>query len=257
MRRLILHGFTRLHHLHRGRQAASAHHVSRRDVDRRRTQVVKADNQGSVTASVDLPPMCCPLSQSRRLSEDAAVASHRLQHVLRLCINSDQLCIQEVRSDTRRCNAHQPRCIQGPAAWHVHVDVCVLDSSGGFFDAALMASMAALQRTTLPAVDIGQEGRPVVRRGVPEGRQLQTNAAVACSVAWVEDASGSRILLLDPTAEALALAVATATLVVDAGGRVLYHASGGGCSTAELVASCKHCMASRLSLLPTLGISDC
>lgn len=58
-------------------------------------QVVKAD-KGQVDANVDLPPMCCPLSQSRRLPEEAAVATHRLEHVLRACIDPAQLCIQAV-----------------------------------------------------------------------------------------------------------------------------------------------------------------
>lgn len=58
-------------------------------------QVVRAPS-GHVSACVDLPPMCCPLSQSRRLLEDAAVATHRLQHALRSCIDPAQLCIQAV-----------------------------------------------------------------------------------------------------------------------------------------------------------------
>lgn len=134
------------------------------------------------------------------------------------------------------------------------VDVCVVDHDGGVLDAALVASIAALQRCSLPAVDVSQEGRlPVVQRGEP-GRRLQVTPAVACSVAWLPpsalDATDS-VMVLDPTAEELVQAVATATVVVATQGRVVAAYVGGGCTTEFLVASCENCIASRMSLLPT------
>lgn len=133
------------------------------------------------------------------------------------------------------------------------MDVCVLDNAGGLLGAALAASIAALQRCSLPALDISQEGRlPVVRPGEP-GRRLEVTPAASCTVAWLttEADDDSRVVVVDPTAEEQALAVAAAAVVLDARRRVLAVYNSSGCSTAQVVASCEDCIASRLSLLST------
>ncbi len=53
-------------------------------------------NQGVVDVSAEMPPMCCPLLASSRLTEHAAVLAHRLGQVVTACIDSTQLVIASV-----------------------------------------------------------------------------------------------------------------------------------------------------------------
>lgn len=53
-------------------------------------------NQGVIKVGAELPPMCCQLSASQRLPEQAAILAQRLQHIVGACIDPAQLVIASV-----------------------------------------------------------------------------------------------------------------------------------------------------------------
>ncbi|GFR40110.1 hypothetical protein Agub_g664, partial [Astrephomene gubernaculifera] len=126
-------------------------------------------------------------------------------------------------------------CIaEGKAAWRASLDVYILDADGAVLDASLLASLAALRNTRIPAVRNTREGHYVAARGA--------SAAAAAAAGGGGDTglvAGSpsciglfrtplgvtcclyrQHLLVDPTADEERLAECAVTVVLDQAGRL-------------------------------------
>eukprot|EP00198_Chlamydomonas_reinhardtii_P001199 XP_001690534.1 predicted protein [Chlamydomonas reinhardtii] len=131
-------------------------------------------------------------------------------------------------------------CIaEGKAAWRALLDVYVLDADGCVLDAALLAAVAALRDTRIPAVRNTREGHYYAARGA--GGRKGGKAGEAGLVEGSPTAVGlgrlplaltcclyGKHVLVDPTADEERLAGCGVTVVVDGAGQLqgLYKAGG-------------------------------
>lgn len=210
-----------------------------------RAEVVEASPDlpalGHVTASVELPPLC---SASFRDRHAAAGISTFLASALSDVLNSPHVL-----------DAAQLHVREGELFWALHVHVVCLNYDGNAFDLCMLAALAALEDTSLPALGeapaAGSASAAVQRRlvevpagaagAVAEARQvalksrpLPVTFAQLPGEVWVVDPSGGE--------ESLG---ATVSLCLVGGKWLVYHQGGGANADrvlSELMPVARSCM---------------
>jgi exosome complex component RRP43 len=166
---------------------------------------------------------------TQRLSE--ALASSGL-------LDAAQLCVSE-----------------GRHAWALFVDVYCLDADGALFDAALLAAVAALADTRLPALTLRPEDGRVV--ALAPGAGVEAAAAEAAAAVALPGGAARRLalgplpgaltcglykghLLVDPCAEEEALMQSMVSVTLDAHGTLFgVHKPGGvACASERTLMRC-------------------
>jgi exosome complex component RRP43 len=103
----------------------------------------EAPADGQLVVSVEMTALSSPSYRPGRAPSITHVIQQRLTEVLVGCgvLKLSDLCIGE-----------------GQAVWVVYLDLYILNAAGSLLDAALLAAVAALQDTKLPAVHLTEEG---------------------------------------------------------------------------------------------------
>ncbi|MEW5302693.1 MAG: hypothetical protein WDW38_004196 [Sanguina aurantia] len=160
---------------------------------------------------------------------------------------------------------------EGKSCWRATVDVYILDVDGAVFDVVLLAVVAALRSTVLPAVTISQDGQSVRRSAAAAGSGNSDSSAQAAAAAGSSTKAASLLqlsatpisctfgicgshTLTDPTYEEEKVCSSSVTIVTT-GERMfgVYHLGGPGVSPG--VTRC--CMeASRLRYKQLLSALD-
>mmetsp|Transcript_18471 Transcript_18471/g.24408 ORF Transcript_18471/g.24408 Transcript_18471/m.24408 type:complete len:284 (+) Transcript_18471:34-885(+) len=98
---------------------------------------------GDMIISCTLTPLCSPKVPLNKQPDEAAALEHYiLQLLLRSkFLNYNDLCI-----------------VEGQSAWRLYVDVVCLNLEGNLLDAAVLAVVAALKNTKLPATKTLEDG---------------------------------------------------------------------------------------------------
>eukprot|EP00030_Apusomonadida_sp_AF-17_P000484 a174750_146.p1 GENE.a174750_146~~a174750_146.p1 ORF type:complete len:309 (-),score=86.66 a174750_146:259-1161(-) len=164
--------------------------------------------QGYVIVNADLPPLCSPAYQAGRPSNATQLLTKRLTDLLdrHNVIDKKALVIAP-----------------GQAAWVLYIDAVCIDDDGNVFDAALLAVMAALRSTTLPAATVSPSGEVQVEPTEPRSR-LPLGAISLFPASFARLASH---MIADPTAAELRLASGEVSLVVSLNGELLDVELGG------------------------------
>lgn len=160
-----------------------------------------APDCGSVTINVEVAAFSSAALSLGRSSELVGVTYDRLQQVLlggsaagrTGCLPLQQLCIEK-----------------GKAAWALTLDVYILNIDGAVQDAALLAAVAALLNTQLPATLVSPEGH-VTRKGT-QGTGADGPEAMDTSDAAAQDA---RQVVLDTVPLSLTCALYKGLALVD------------------------------------------
>ncbi len=103
----------------------------------------------------------------------------------------------------------------GKTVWRIYVDIYVLNHDGNLSDAAILAAMAALMVTRVPAVEKTGEGTYKVVRGKYVGLLPVNKKIVGVTIAKIANK-----LLVDPSFEEEGVADAKLMIVIDEEGRV-------------------------------------
>jgi exosome complex component RRP43 len=140
-----------------------------------------APDQGAFQISVEMSPISYPDARRGKDPPIVPVISQALQDVLGSpqVFDTHQLCISE-----------------GQAVWVVYLDVYVLNACGSLLDGCLLAAVAALRSTHLPAVHLTDEGN--VERGAAEDDEDGSNgspAAAAAAAAAAAEQGGTPLQL--------------------------------------------------------------
>jgi len=181
---------------------------------------------GHVTATVELPPLCSSAFRDRHV---AAGTSTFLASALNDVLNSPHVL-----------DAAQLHIREGELYWTLHVHVVCLNYDGNAFDLCVLAALAALEDTFLPALGEGSvapsEGAGPLRLvalptgspgAVSEARQLLLKSRpLPVTFARLP----GDVWVLDPSAGEEALGASVSLCLV--GGRWLVYHRGGG-ATAE------------------------
>lgn len=175
---------------------------------------------GHVTATVELPPLCSSAFRDRQTASSAATF---LASTLRDVLNSPQVL-----------DAAQLHIREGELCWTLSVHVVCLNYDGNAFDLCILAALAALEDTALPALGddaAAPSGLPPRLVALPEGtagavsearrlvlksRPLPATFAQLPGDVWV----------VDPTAGEESLGASVSLCLV--GGRWLVYHRGGG-----------------------------
>lgn len=214
-----------------------------------------APGHGKLSVSVDLAPFAAPGFRPGRTPEFVSTVSHRL---------GDILCGSRAKPPYGVPTAGAPStsegggsggvldlrqlCIsEGKACWAVTLEVYILDVDGSLLDAVLLAAVAALRDTVLPAVQISQDGH--VRRqqdaagagaqGAGDKQQPSRRLALAATPLALSSCLYRTHLLSDPTSEEEGIAGAHVTVVVDETGRL--HGEGTAAAQGRAAAPCVIC----------------
>lgn len=171
-------------------------------------------DQGQITYNVELAPFSSADYRPGKPMEIVSIVSERLGSVL---CNPDTLPLEQL-------------CIsKGKACWSATVDIYILNSDGSVFDAALLATVAALHDVRVPPVEIMEHGarRQTEEEASTSGSEhtkLQFGAVTLGSTCCMYDSH----ILVDPTSEEEAIATSTVSVVVDSSGRL--HGEHLGCA---------------------------
>lgn len=214
---------------------------------------------GRIVATVELPPLCAQVFRERSKSQAAGTfLSSALTEILNSphVLNTNLLNIREAES-----------------CWVIYVDVVVLNFDGNAFDLSLLAALAALEDTSLPALMV-EKPADLAAAAVAEAR-AQPRLCVAPSDApesvVVAEARGLKLLsrplpvtfaqlpgerwVVDPCAAEEGLG-ATVSLCIVGGRWLVYHS--GGSSTmdrflSELMPVARSCVPALTALLDSVG----
>ncbi|KAF8513141.1 ribosomal protein S5 domain 2-type protein, partial [Hysterangium stoloniferum] len=115
---------------------------------------------GNKVPNVDLPALCSPRFKPGPPGDEAQILSARLNEI---CVSSEILPLNSL-------------CIHpGKAVWVLYVDTTCLNYDGNAFDAALLATIAALKNTRLPKATYNEDTtRTICSRKVTIPLQLQS-----------------------------------------------------------------------------------
>ena len=169
-----------------------------------------APGEGQLIVSVEMTPLATPDFRPGKQPGIVHVIQQRLTDVLLGCnvLQLTDLCIAE-----------------GQAVWVLYVDIYILNAAGSLLDTSLLAAVAALQDTRLPAVHMTEEGN--VERDGLEGVDQADAAAAAEAVKTIPlQLHGTPLsltcgvykqqqILADPDHEEEGLMAASITVVVD------------------------------------------
>ncbi|KAL0950364.1 hypothetical protein HGRIS_010330 [Hohenbuehelia grisea] len=159
--------------------------------------------EGFIVPNLDLPAICSPKFKPGPPTEEAQVLSDRLNDII---ASSGMLPLSSL-------------CIHpGRAAWVLYVDATCINYDGNAFDAALIAMVAALKNTRLPAPTYDEtSGRTTCSRKTTVPLQL-TRIPLSMSFG-VFDATR---IIADPTAFEEPLLDATLSVVIDENGEIVH-----------------------------------
>lgn len=184
-------------------------------------------DRGQLIITVELPPLCSAATKAGRSSETAAVLTAQLNSIFQedSVVNTRQLCI-----------------FNGKAAWAVYLDIYILDSDGSLLDAAVLASVIALENLELSAVEFNSDTGNVVSSSA-SGSSIERRKLVlaskpeAMTIALYMDGP---TLLIDPTHEEQELADSSVQVVANEKGQLIkLEKCGGKCGlTAEQLMMC-------------------
>ncbi|KAK3719854.1 hypothetical protein RRG08_040155 [Elysia crispata] len=99
-------------------------------------------HDGVLYVNVELSPMACPSFEQGRQSEEGIELSRLMERCLKesRCLDMESLCI-----------------VSGEKAWHVRVDIHVLNHEGNILDCASIAAISALAHFRRPDVSVHGE----------------------------------------------------------------------------------------------------
>jgi exosome complex component RRP43 len=155
-----------------------------------------APTAGFVVPNVHLPPMCSPSVRPGPPSEEAQRLSVLLQAVL---------------VDSRVVDTDELVVAPGRLVWSLHVDCVCLSDDGSVADACVLAALAALKATRLPACTVDTQSGVVVRNAARDHP-----VRIHCepmSVSFVMASQGT--LLADPTREEELMCSSRITVITD------------------------------------------
>ncbi|GFN79428.1 exosome complex component rrp43 [Plakobranchus ocellatus] len=158
--------------------------------------------------NVELSPLCSPNFRPGPPGEQAQVLSQNMDDLLKTsgCINFEDLCI-----------------CPGKLSWVLHISLVCLDYDGNIMDACVLALVAALKNTCLPAVTVDEE-----TGDIKTDPTTHTPLSVACcpvSTSFI--VFDNNILLVDPTNEEEKLATGAVTVVAEGSNLVSIYKPGG------------------------------
>lgn len=103
-------------------------------------------NSGYLVPNITLPMMCNSKYRPGYPSDFAVATSNKMKTISEDIIDLTELCI-----------------VSSKAAWCLYLDVVCINDDGNVFDAAILAMIAALYNTSLPATNVNEEnGRVTV-----------------------------------------------------------------------------------------------
>lgn len=174
----------------------------------------EAPANGQLTVSVEMTPLATPDFRPGKQPGITHIIQQRLTDILLGCevLKLSDLCIAE-----------------GQAVWVLYLDLYILNAAGSLLDASLLAAVAALQDTRLPAVHMTEEGN--VERDGLEDLDADENDAAAAAAGNVRTVplqlhgtplsltcgiyKQQQLLLADPDHEEEGLMAASVTVVLD------------------------------------------
>ncbi|MEM4307868.1 MAG: exosome complex protein Rrp42 [Thermoplasmata archaeon] len=148
-------------------------------------------NVGVLTTNAELIPLASPTFEAGPPNEEGIELARVVDRGLREghVIDLEKLCVAP-----------------GEKVWIVFVDIHVLDYDGNLFDAAYLASLAALTCTKVPASAHGMgEDFPLPLNGLP----------IECTVVKIKDT-----LMIDPALDEEKIADARLTMAIDENGNI-------------------------------------
>ncbi|KZT37493.1 hypothetical protein SISSUDRAFT_1071149 [Sistotremastrum suecicum HHB10207 ss-3] len=159
-------------------------------------------NHGFIVPNLDLPALCSPKFKPGPPSEESQILSDRLNDILitSKALDPTSLCIRP-----------------GKAVWTIYLDAICINYDGNVLDAALLAMVAALRITRLPAASYNEETNKTTctrQNSVP--LQLR-NTPYICSFGLFDLTH----LLSDPTSFEEPLLDTTISIVLDQTGQVI------------------------------------
>eukprot|EP00878_Enallax_costatus_P012109 GHUV01012642.1.p1 GENE.GHUV01012642.1~~GHUV01012642.1.p1 ORF type:complete len:186 (-),score=43.59 GHUV01012642.1:398-955(-) len=170
----------------------------------------EAPGEGQLIVSVEMTPLATPDFRPGKQPGIVHVIQQRLTDVLLGCsiLKLSDLCIAE-----------------GQAVWVLYLDIYVLNAAGSLLDTSLLAAVAALQDTRLPAVHMTEEGN-VERDGLEDIEQADAAVAAAAVKTAPLQLHGTPLsltcgvykqqqILADPDHEEEDLMAASITVVID------------------------------------------
>ncbi|KAF8065512.1 EXOSC8 [Scenedesmus sp. PABB004] len=201
-----------------------------------------APGAGQLVVGVDMTALSSPDWRPGKQPGLVAAVQQRLADVLLGCgvLRPAALCIAE-----------------GQAAWVVYLDLYVLNAAGSLLDACLLAAVAALRDTRLPAVHVTDEGNverdaasPGARGGPrARGAPLPLRGAPLCLSCGVY--KGGQ-LVADPDHEEEALMVASISVVLDGDAALLGVYSVGPATHKQVLAAAELAAGRHAELLAQL-----
>ncbi|KXZ47061.1 hypothetical protein GPECTOR_38g298 [Gonium pectorale] len=189
-----------------------------------------APGDGQLLINVELAPFSSADYRPGRQPEHVSAIAEKLASALLSgdAVQLKSLCIAE-----------------GKAAWRATLDVYVLDADGCVLDAALLAALAALRNTRIPAVRNTREGHYVPARGGGGGEAgLVPSSPTAVDITRMPLGLTCCLyrehILVDPTADEERLAECGVSVVLDQHGRLqgLYKAGGKVLADVAMLVKC-------------------
>lgn len=176
--------------------------------------------RGYIVPNVELPAMCSPVFRPGPPSEQAQALSQLMLDIITnsCCVDLAELCIKEKE-----------------LVWVLYCDMICLAYDGNIADACVVALMAALKNTTLPAVSVDSETNHVTMdssQKVP----ITVHSFPAASTFAVFDKD---IIFVDPTSEEESYVTGEVTIVTLADGKLcMVHKPGGSSMTEQQMQQC-------------------
>lgn len=126
-----------------------------------------------------------------------------------------------ILKDSGGINLRDLLIVEGKHCWLVYVDVLILDEDGNMMDAIMLATRAALSRTSLPGVTI-EEGGEETEIVLSDDPALSKTINVSSIPLTVTINQLGRSYLVDATVPEEICSEAAVTMAVDKAGRILY-----------------------------------
>jgi len=155
---------------------------------------------GEIYVNLEMNPICSPRIRSGRPPDEAQENSEFLTKLIKELKIVDWEGIY-VESDKKIEDQKY--------VWHLYVDLYVLNHDGNIKDASLIATLFALNNTSLPAIKI-ENDQVLCDAEKPKTKLKITQFPIPSSFAIVEDS-----LIVDPTSEEEELSKTTLTILIN------------------------------------------
>ncbi|WVR08433.1 hypothetical protein IAU60_005488 [Kwoniella sp. DSM 27419] len=158
--------------------------------------LAQSPNDGFIVPNIDLPALCSPNFKPGPPGDEAQTYSNWLNDLL---------------VSSRTISPSSLLIAPGKAAWVLYIDVVCINYDGNAFDAAVLAVMAALKDTRLPAAKYSDESGQTICSRTETHPLTLGRIPLSCSFGVFESAH----LLSDPTAYETPLLPTTITIALD------------------------------------------